>query len=149
MYLIFRCQFFEEKKKKKQKLKNSAITEIAVEFYGGYQAWYWNGKRRLATCYHSTFPSFQPNAPNILFESCIRYILWQTIADVYFHLNEVALTAKVLILGEKLEHALFGQHELKIFFLQLFTQFTSLGFGPTFIWCHGIVWWKFLSCNQA
>ena len=46
----------------------------------------------------------------------MRYILWQTIADVDFHLNEVALTAKVLILGEKLEHALFGQHELKIFF---------------------------------
>ena len=38
-------------------------------------------------------PSFQPNAPNILFESCIKYILWQTIADVDFHLNEVALTA--------------------------------------------------------
>ena len=32
------------------------------EFYGRYQAWYWNGKRKLATCY------LQANAPNILFE---------------------------------------------------------------------------------
>ena len=36
----------------------------------------------------------QPNAPNILFESCIRYILWQTVANLDYHRNGVARVRK-------------------------------------------------------
>ena len=76
------------------------------------------------------------------------HVLWPTIADIDFHLNEVALTANFWF-WRKVRVCFIWAAWIENIFLQLFTQFNSLGFGPTFIWCHGIVWWKFLSCGQT
>ena len=134
-----------------EKKRETKVEKLCHNKNCGWILWWIPGvilewQKKIGHLLSQHLPSLQPNAPNIPFESCIRYIPWQTIADVDFHLNEVPLTANVFILAEKLEYALFGQHELKIFFLQLFTQFTSLGFGPTFIWCyvtkHRIAIWR-------
>ena len=134
-----------------EKKRETKVEKLCHNKNCGWILWWIPGvilewQKKIGHLLSQHLPSLQPNAPNIPFESCIRYIPWQTIADVDFHLKKGPLTANVLILAEKLEYALFGQHELKIFFLQLFTQFTSLGFGPTFIWCyvtkHRIAIWR-------
>ena len=84
IWVIYVVMLQEDKKKSNLKIKSivsiqfkkmHVISQIFIElknigisyknwgeFYGRYQAWYWNGKRKLATCY------LQANAPNILFE---------------------------------------------------------------------------------
>ena len=147
MYLTFRYQMFWEKK------RETKAEKLCHNKNCGWILWWIPGvilewQKKIGHLLSQHLPSFQPNAPNILFESCMRYILWQTIADVHFHLNEVALTANFWF-WRKVRVCFIWAAWIENIFLQLFTQFNSLGFGPTFIWCHGIVWWKFLSCNQA